>query len=908
MQKRRYRPIDPSTLPRHFDSNEAEERWHRFWQEDRVYTYDPEGTREDSFVVDTPPPTVSGSLHIGHVFSYTHTDIIVRYKRMIGKNIFYPLGWDDNGLPTERRVQNFYHVQCEPTLPYEEGLVCEQASSKQRKGHARPVSRQNFIELCDKLTLQDEQAFKELWQRAGLSVDWEQTYATVDSHCRHLAQLSFLDLHEKGHVYSSEAPTMWDVDFRTAVAQAELEDREQPGAYYHVAFGIQDEDRSFTIATTRPELLAACVGVTAHPDDKRYQDLFGKNAVTPLYHVPVPIFPSEVADPEKGTGILMVCTFGDATDVDWWRERNLALRQILGRDGRLQAITFGDDNWPSLKPDLAQELYDEIAGKSVKAAQQIVAEQLRSPRGSATGQTEAGPPLQREPEPITHPVKYYEKGSRPIEFVPTRQWFVRLMDKKDLLIEKGREISWHPDYMQLRYENWTEGLQFDWCISRQRYFGVSFPIWYPLDGTGEPKFAEPILATPEQLPVDPMIQVPAGYTEDRRNKPGGFTGERDIFDTWFTSSLTPQIMSGWTLDPERHERLFPMDLRPQAHDIIRTWAFYTIAKAALHENRIPWKHAVISGFIVDPDRKKMSKSKGNVVTPMEFLERYSADGVRYWAAQANLGTDTIFDEQMMKIGRRLVTKLFNAGKFVLSQTCPAETISAEDITEELDRAFVDRLRRLVARCTESFESFEFAKVISEVEDFFWHSLTDTYLELVKTRAKGQTAKQAAGQDDGDAVSVSDQARISAVATLRFGLENLVKMFAPFIPYIAEEVWSWAFAAETGSASVHSAPWPKVSDFAGVPAPELENSFETAIAALGAIHKHKTLSKVSVGTVITTLELEVHPDTAQVLASVIGDVMAGARVVDYTLTESAAVEEGAFSIIGAAFKKRDGDDA
>jgi len=428
----RYTIIDPREVPKHFDSKLAELRLHEKWQAEGVYTHLPAAERSESFVVDTPPPTVSGSLHIGHVFSYTHTDFIVRYQRMKGKKIFYPMGWDDNGLPTERRVQNYYHVRCDPTAAYEKNLKLEPATAKQRKGRARLVSRQNFIELCHLLTAEDEMVFMELWQRSGLSVDWNEQYATIDDTSRHTAQLSFLDLYEKGHIYCSEAPSMWDVDFSTAVAQAEIEDREEPGAYHHIAFSIEGDAGSFTIATTRPELIAACVGVTAHPDDPRYKPLFGKTAVTPLYRVPVPIFPSEDADPEKGTGILMVCTFGDAMDVDWWREEKLELRQILGKNGRMMPVDFASERWRSKNPDAANRYYQEIEGKSIKAARAIVVEQLNTPETEG-----GGAPLVKEPEPIVHPVKYFEKGSKPVEFIPTRQWFVRVMDKKECSSKKA---------------------------------------------------------------------------------------------------------------------------------------------------------------------------------------------------------------------------------------------------------------------------------------------------------------------------------------------------------------------------------------------------------------------------------------------------------------------------------------
>ncbi|MBD3306222.1 valine--tRNA ligase [candidate division KSB3 bacterium] len=869
--------IDPHALPKHFNAPEAEQKWDRFWDEHGLYRYDPAVPRDQTFVVDTPPPTVSGSLHIGHVFSYTHTDVIVRYQRMKGLNIFYPMGWDDNGLPTERRVQNYFHVVCNPQLPYDPDLQMDKATAKIRKKPPRQISRKNFIELCLRLTQEDEQAFMELWQRLGLSVDWHEQYATIDDHCRHLAQLSFLDLYEKGYIYNSESPTMWDVNFQTAVAQAELEDRSVSGAFYHIRFGVQEDDRTFVIATTRPELLAACVGITAHPDDSRYQDLFGKHAVTPLFRVPVPIFPSELADPEKGTGILMVCTFGDQTDVHWWKEQRLRLRQIIGLDGKILPVTFGTEGWESLNPDAANAYYVQLVGKPIKVAQKIMADLLHDEHGAATG---TGAPLQGDPEPLTHDVKFYEKGDQPLEFIPTRQWFVSLLDKKDHLIAKGRQIQWHPDYMKLRYVNWTENLQFDWCISRQRYFGVSFPVWYPLDQDGRPQYAQPIFADRSQLPVDPMVDTPPAYDESQRNVPGGFTGESDVFDTWFTSSLTPQIGSHWELNLERHRTLFPMDIRPQAHDIIRTWAFYTIAKAALHENTIPWKHIVLSGWILDPDRKKMSKSKGNVVTPMEFIEKYTADGVRYWASNARLGADTAFDEKMLKVGKRLVTKLFNAGKFVLSHEAPPAPL-----TEELDRAFAHKLRQLVSQVTHHMERFDFAHALEDTEKFFWQHFTDNYLELAKNRAKGL----------GD---VSDQARHSAVAGLRFGLHVLLRLFAPVLPYITEEIWSWVFAWETGKESIHTAPWPTEDEFTTLALPQDEESFEIAVACVSEIRKYKTEQGLSVVRDLDSLTCAGNAESLAKLPPVIDDIMAAVHVRTYALVEKPELETHQFVVLDA----------
>ncbi len=873
----RVRSIDPESLPKHFDAVEAERRWDARWEDWGIYRYDPARPRDETFVVDTPPPTVSGALHIGHIFSYTHTDTTVRYQRMRGRNIFYPMGWDDNGVPTERRVQVYFHVRCDPHSSYDPKLALEPASAKLRKQRPREISRRNFIELCHTVTQEDEQAFMEVWRRTGLSVDWSQTYATIDDHCRRLAQLSFRDLFEKGHVYNVDAPFMWDVDFQMALSQADVVDRQQTGAFCDIEFGVDGEARGFAISTTRPELLAACVGVTAHPEDERYKPLFGKRAITPLFRVPVPIFPSEVADPEKGTGILMVCTFGDATDVDWWRQQGLALRQLVGYDGRLVPVEFGSENYPSRDAAYANRCYSELVGKNITQARKAVVELLRDPAGSATGERA---PLLGEPRPIEHAVKFYEKGDRPLEYVPTRQWFVRLLDKKPALLAKGDEIHWHPSFMKVRFRDWTEGLQLDWCISRQRYFGVPIPVWYPLDADGNPDHANPIVAARERLPVDPMSDVPDGYAAEQRDQPGGFAGESDIFDTWFTSSLTPQIGSHWELDAQRHAKLFPADIRPQSHEIIRTWAFYTIAKALLHEDRVPWSHVLISGWVLDPDRKKMSKSSGNVQTPLPLIDQYTADAVRYWASSARLGTDTAADPKVFKIGKRLSTKLFNAGKFVLSQSADARPIRCE-----LDRAFVAKLRGLVERNTRAFDDFQHAVVLKETESFFWTHFTDTYLELAKSRARCED--DAAG-------------RGSAVAALRLGLDVLLRQFAPFLPYITEEIWSWAFAQEKGERSIHRAPWPGDADFRAVEPPSSDESFDVAVACLAAINKCKADAEVSMGREALRLAIAASPKSLALLEPVLPDVLAAARCREHALEGRPALEDGVFEVLDAEF--------
>lgn len=828
--------------PKHFDSAAVEQRWSEAWERDGIYRWDPARSRADTFVVDTPPPTVSGSLHIGHVFSYTQTDVVVRFRRMRGKNIYYPMGWDDNGLPTERRVQNFFHVRVDVTVPYEKDLALEQATPEQIKAQPpRKVSRKNFIELCHQVTAADEKVFKEMWTRLALSVDWKEEYATIGDHARKIAQLSFRDLYEKGHIYSSTAPTMWDVDFQTAVAQAEVEDRPQRGLLAKFAFAIEGSGETFTIATTRPELLAACVGVTAHPSDARYRHLFGRTAITPLFQAPVRIFPSEDTDPEKGTGIQMVCTFGDSADVDKWRKEKLPLRQILDRNGRLSALTFGSEQFPSNDPEAANAAYADLIGKTVHTARELMLKKLA---------------LDGTPAPVERAVKYFEKGDRPLELIATRQWFVRLLNQKEELLAYGRRIAWHPESMHARYSNWTQGLMLDWCISRQRFFGVSFPVWYALDDQSAPDYEHPIVALPETMPVDPMSDVPPGYREEQRGQPNGFIGEADVFDTWFTSSMTPQLASKWVLDETRHAKLFPADVRPQSHEIIRTWAFYTVAKSMLHENKVPWEHVLISGWILDPDRKKMSKSKGNTITPMALLEKYGSDAVRYWASAARLGADTAFDESVLAVGKRLVTKLYNAGKYVLGQNG-----SPGAITDELDRAFVAELDALIEKSTAGFESYDHASALAATFDFFWASFTDSYLELAKGRARGE------GGDQG-----------SAIAALRLGLDVLLRLFAPFLPYVTEEVWSWF---KTGT--VHTASWPAPS--ANVEKPSDPRSLQVATAAMAAINKAKSAQNASVGRACTTVELKMSPKTRTIFDKIAGDVARATRTAGYTITES-----------------------
>ncbi|HEY7289358.1 MAG TPA: valine--tRNA ligase, partial [Vicinamibacterales bacterium] len=672
-----------------------EAKWMARWDESGVYRFDRSRPRSEVYSIDTPPPTVSGSLHVGHVFSFTHTDLVARFQRMRGRAVFYPMGWDDNGLPTERRVQNYFGVRCDPSLPYDAAFHPPAEPPK----HPVSVSRPNFIELCAKLTVEDEKAFERLWRFLGLSVDWSMTYATISRHSQCVSQLAFLRLLSRGLAYQLEAPTLWDVDFKTAVAQAELEDRDMPGAYHRVRFVLAGADASgrtaVEIETTRPELIPACVALVAHPDDERYKPLFDRDVVTPLFGARVPIRAHALADPEKGSGIAMICTFGDITDVTWWRELSLPVRAVIQPDGTLRHVSWGEPPWTSVDADRAQRFYNDLTNLSASKARAKIVEQLRD-TGALIG----------EPRPITHAVKFYEKGDRPLEIVSSRQWFIKTMDFRDALLKRGAALRWHPAYMQARYENWVNGLNGDWCISRQRFFGVPFPVWYPIDGNGRVRHDAPIMADDERLPVDPSSDVPDGYRADQRGQIGGFVGDPDVMDTWATSSLTPQIVCGWPDDPDLFVRTFPMDLRPQAHDIIRTWLFDTVLRSHFEFDELPWANAALSGWILDPDRKKMSKSKGNVVTPLALLEEHGADGVRYWAASGRPGADTAFDTNQMRVGRRLAIKILNASKFALGNAEPQGTIH-----QPIDRAMIRNLAALVDEATAAFEAYDYARAL-----------------------------------------------------------------------------------------------------------------------------------------------------------------------------------------------------
>ncbi len=798
-----------------------ERTWGDRWEADGIYRFDRTRPRDHVYAIDTPPLTVSGSLHMGHVCSFTHTDLVARFQRMRGKTVFYPIGWDDNGLPTERRVQNHFGVRCDPSMPDDREVALPSSAD----GPVGAVSRRRFIELCRELSTEDERAFEAVWRRLGLSVDWGHTYTTIGARARQISQRSFLHLLERGMTYRADAPVMWDVDFHTAVAQAELQDREVDGLAYRLRFERQDgAEPAVTIETTRPELLPACVALVAHPGDDRYRRLVGSKLRTPLFGVDVPVRTHHLADPDRGTGLAMVCTFGDLTDVTWWRELALPLRTVIRPDGTIGSPPWGRPGWKASDPKRARTAGEALAGRSIDDARRRVAE-LLTEQGAMDG----------PPRPIRHAVKFFEYGQRPVEILSSRQWFVRSISLRDTLLERGRQLAWHPPHMRARFESWVDGLRSDWCISRQRFYGVPFPVWYPIAENGSVLHDRPIAASEDALPVDPVVDAPPGYTGDQRDQPGGFTADQDVMDTWATSSLTPQIAGGWTIDDDLFGRVFPMDLRPQAHDIIRTWLFSTLLRSQVEHDRLPWEHAAISGWILDRERRKMSKSRGNVLTPSALLDRYGADAVRYWAARARLGVDATFDEAQIKVGRRLAIKLLNVARFVLSFPGP----EPPDRLEPLDGSMLASVAEAAEAATRALEAYDHAAALEAIEASFW-GFCDDHVELVKQRAYGAATN--AGQ-------------ASAVRALRTALSAYLRLLAPYVPYATEEAWSWWHTD-----SIHRASWPTVQDLPGDGDPGL---YGLASEALGAVRRAKAERGLSPGAPVD--EVVVH-DSQERLAS------------------------------------------
>lgn len=778
------------SLPDNYNPSEAEKRWQETWYQNDTYAWDESASREETFVIDTPPPTVSGTLHMGHIFSYTQADFIARYQRMAGKTVFYPMGFDDNGLPTERLVE------------------------KMKKVRATDMSREDFIKLCEGISAEARAEFRNLFKATALSVDWSQEYHTISEDSRRMSQLSFLDLFGKERVYRKLQPMLWDPVDQTAIAQAEVEDKELSSHFCDIHFAIEGSSEKIMIATTRPEMIPACVAIFYHPDDERYQHLKGKYALTPLFGIRVPIMTDDTVEPAKGTGIMMCCTFGDEADIEKWRRHDLPARLVLNKYGKM------DLNGVWISDSSAKEA---LQGLKASVAREKIIEMLK----------ESGDLLSAKP--ITHAVKCAERSGAPLELLPTYQWFVKLLDQKEPLKEKAAQCEWHPPYMKVRMDQWIDGLNWDWCISRQRYFGVPFPVWYSKRAGEEGKV---LIASPDQLPVNPLVDLPHGYSREE------VEAEADVMDTWATSSISPQISSGAITgklggDMVRHQKLFPADLRPQAHEIIRTWAFYTLVKAHLHEDSIPWKNLMISGWCLAADKSKMSKSKGNVVTPVGLIEDKGADVVRYWASTSRLGADTAFSEDVLKIGKKLVNKVWNATKFAaihlthlkeMPKTAKEE-VESGIITEILDKWILTRLQRTIEKSTKDFDKYEYCDARVTIEEFFWKDFCDNYLELIKTRVYGNGCTQSQ--------------QMSAIHTIYHCLNAILKQLAPFIPHISEELFSYVFDKEyANKGSIHArGMWVRAADFPCEP--KAEEAGIHCVALLEAVRKQKSERNVSI---------------------------------------------------------------
>ncbi|HJD63847.1 MAG TPA: valine--tRNA ligase [Rickettsia endosymbiont of Sericostoma sp.] len=779
-------------FPKDYSFSESERKWQKFWQEQKIYLWDKNETRENSFVVDTPPPTVSGQLHIGHVYSYTQADFMVRFKRMLGKNIFYPIGFDDNGLPTERLVE------------------------KQKQIKATNMAREQFVEICKEVVISEEEKFRSLFNQMALSVDWTLEYQTINPLSQKISQMSFLDLVNKGEVYRNNQPILWDPVDQTALAQADIEDQEKTSMMNDVIFQTSKGER-IIIATTRPELLPACVAVFYNPNDDRYKHLQGQFAITPLFDVKVPILADDLVQIDKGTGLVMCCTFGDVTDITWWRVHNLPIKIIIDKKGII---------------DLSDELsnsssYNQINGLKIKDARSKIIEILKE-KNLLVKQVE-----------ITQTVKCAERSGAPLEILTIPQWFVHTIKHKDVLMQRANEINWHPKNMKIRLENWINGLSWDWCISRQRYFGVPFPVWYS-KRVGE--VGKAIFPDITQLPVDPTKDLPISYSREEVEP------DYDVMDTWATSAISPQLSSHgisekFNVDAERHHKLFPADLRPQAHEIIRTWAFYTVLKTQLHENTLPWKNIMISGWCLAFDRSKMSKSKGNIIVPQKLLEQYGADVMRYWTSKSRLGADTVYSEEVMKNGKRLVNKLWNACKFAaihfdkldpLDKNVQIPDIESK-ICHKFDQWLIVKLVELVDKVESDMHNYEYTDAMESIEKFFWSVFCDNYLEITKTRAYNMDGSDNRGQ-------------YSAIITLYYSIKILLKLLAPFLPHITEEIWQILYSTK----SIHSrGNWSQIKNFS-FPVDQIQP--DRLIKILDLVRKAKAEKNLSVKANIKVLEI------------------------------------------------------
>ncbi|PIU30313.1 valine--tRNA ligase [Candidatus Woesearchaeota archaeon CG07_land_8_20_14_0_80_44_23] len=760
---------------RFYDPHLSEPKWQEYWEKEGIGRFEPNSDRR-IFSIDTPPPTVSGTMHMGHAFAYTQMDIIARYHIMKGENVFYPFGFDDNGLATERFVENKIG----------------------RRSTEMP--RTEFVKTCLRETEDAEKLLKKSWQSLGLACDWTLNYRTIDEHCRRVSQRSFIELYNMGREYRKNSPTLWCPECRTAIAQVELTDKETESQFSEILFELEDGEK-IHISTTRPEFLPACVAIFVNPEDSRHSALIGKKAKVPLFGYSVPIIGDAKADPEKGTGIVMCCTFGDQTDIEWWKKYELPLKIAINKDGTMS------------------ELAGVYKGLAIKEARKKIAEDLAS-NNLLVSQT-----------PMKHTVNVHERCGTEIEFLVTEQWFVKYLDMKEQFIDAGRKILWHPEHMRASYENWINGLQWDWCISRQRYYGVPFPLWYCK------KCGEIIIAEDKQLPVDPTESMP----EKPCPKCGSaeFEPERDVFDTWATSSLTPEIMLKWKEDSSFFKKMYPMSLRAQGHDIINFWAFNTIVKGTLHTNEVPWIEIMINGWALDEHGRKMAKSKGNGIEPAEMMQKYSADALRFWAASAKLGDDICFSEKEFTVASRLMNKLWNASKFCIQHIAGYSPEKPQDF-ETIDAWLLSKLNCLVKACMAAFDNYDFVRVRLDAENFFWHEFCDEYLEMVKDRIYNP------GSYTASEINSAKYAIYTAMLTM-------LKLFAPIMPHITEEIFSLHYSEKENARSIHAAGWPSADE--KLISPDAEELGGIAIELVSEIRKFKSSKGMSLKTEISKLAVE-----------------------------------------------------
>jgi len=751
------------------------------WEQEKTYAFNPENKKV--FSIDTPPPTISGKLHVGHIFSYTHTDIAARFNRMKGYEVLYPFGFDDNGLPTERYVE------------------------KKRKVSPFGVGRSEFIKICLEETQEAEKQFQDLWQTVGLSVDWKLWYSTISKNVRKISQESFIRLYKKGYVYRKNEPALYCTKCRTSVAQAELDDREVETTFNDLAF-LTNDGTAITIGTTRPELLPSCVALFYHPNDARYKNLKGQKAHVPLYDYEVPILADEKVDPEKGTGLVMCCTFGDKTDIQWYKEYKLPYRESIGRDGKWTKIT------------------GELEGLKFADARKKIIELLKE-NGTLVNQKN-----------IKHPVNVHERCKHAIEYIILPQWFLNILDHKQDFLEAAEKIDWFPKYMKSRYINWVENLGWDWCLSRQRFFGIPFPVWYCADCD------EVLLPQSDTLPVDP--QETAYPEECPKCKSKNIVPDTDVMDTWNTSSLTPYI-SYSLLNPNKNpfdqdniKTFLPMSMRPQAHDIIRTWAFYTIVKAWMHNKTLPWNSIVISGHVLSPGADKISKSqKHSIPSPEKLIEQWSSDAIRFWTASATLGTDVAFSESQLKIGHRLVTKLWNAFRFMhphLENYKPTEQPTNLGNANEW---ILHKASETFANYEKELNKNEFSLALNHVETFFWNNFCDNYLELIKKLLFNPSEY------------TNKEVEATKWTLYNVGL-HIIQLYAPYLPFITEKIYQLFYRKNIGISSIHCTKFADIQQ--SLSFDQSATEIDSLLTIVSLVRKTKTNNQLSLGTQLQELSI------------------------------------------------------